>query len=133
MSEGFGSGKGALRASFLPSAVVMVAIGPVPPPDRLSLDGTAAGDTVPSALARRVASTACQLPDWFLTRCGIEEESVVSVPLGVANVWELAVVRCSMRTGLPLFLARALAASTAPASGLEGLVVGVGHVLFVGP
>lgn len=122
-----------MSASFLPSVVVMVAMGPVPPPERLSRDGTAAGDTLPSALARSVASMACHVPEAILTRCGTGEVSVVRVPFGVAKVWELAVVRCSMRTGLPLFLALALAASTAPASGLAGLVVGVGHALFAGP
>ncbi|WP_162952469.1 hypothetical protein [Streptomyces hundungensis] len=54
--------KGALRASFLPSLVVIVAIAPSPPPENTVLDGTTAGVTVPSATACSVVSMFCHVP-----------------------------------------------------------------------
>lgn len=63
-----GRENGALMASFLPSPVAMVAIGPSPPPEKTSDEGTADGVTVPSARACRVGSMFCQDPSVVLTR-----------------------------------------------------------------
>lgn len=111
----------------------MVAMGPVPPPEKPSEEGTATGATVPSAAIRRVASTFCQFPEEFFTRSGASEVSVVSVPPGVAKVCELAVVSASMRTRFPSLLARAFAAPIADDAAEGGGVFGVGQDASAGP
>ncbi|WP_371479169.1 hypothetical protein [Kitasatospora sp. NBC_00315] len=73
-------------ASFLPSTVAMVAIGPLPPPENISVEGTAVGESVPSAFASSVASMLRQPPSAPFTRSGAELVSVLSEPSGFANV-----------------------------------------------
>lgn len=123
-----------MRASFLPSDVVMVAIGPLPPPEKLRAEPTAVGVTVPSALLRSVASTGRQEPSAPLARSGTGVELVVRVPSGLAEVCELAPVSASMTTARPVSFALARAAWTAPAwPASAGLAGGAGQEASAGP
>ncbi|MEU6234436.1 hypothetical protein [Kitasatospora sp. NPDC047058] len=90
----------------------MVVIGPLPPPEKVSADGTAVGVMLPSMLTCSVASVLRQVPSAFRTRSATVLESVVSVPSGLAVVRLPAVVSASMTTGFPELFARAEAAAT---------------------
>lgn len=108
LSEGAGSGNGAVTASVLPSCVARVAIGPDPPPEKLTCTGDSTGATELSAFLRSVMSIADQEPP-DRARTGFAFSVVASRPVGKTVVCEVAVVSASTTTAAPVDLARASA------------------------
>jgi len=99
------SGIGADTANVAP-ATVIVANGPVPPPERINAPVLAAGDTLPSLLRVNDASRPTHAEPTRL-RTGTAALVNVNVPSGLALSVSVGVVEPTTSTGTPLALARA--------------------------
>ncbi len=128
-TAGLGSVKGAVTDRLLPSSVVMVAIGPVPPPERVSPVVATLGLRVPSVLACRLGSRSAHEPVRFV-RTASALSVVVRVPSGLATDREVSLVRLGTGVGLPVDFALATASSTACCAGVRA---GAGEVGTSGP
>ena len=102
---GAGSETGKVSDKLTPP-VETVASGADPPPESVKADGTAAGDSVPSAFCIRVVSIGIP-PPLRLVRTGCRFVVQVNDPSGFATVCDSSEVSASIVTGVPEDLATA--------------------------
>jgi len=119
---GLGSRAGNQSDSFPPAGLLRTASGPLPPRDRASAEGTAAGLSIAPA-GRKAALTGTQRPCCW-TRTGSTLIVRVNVPSGLATVTEVSVVSADTTAGRPAAAAAAEAADIAAALGIaDGTVL----------
>lgn len=122
LMTGLPSRVGNHSARLPPAGLVRMAAGPLPPPDSVTPDGTAAGCQVPPGPRRRFALTGAQRPR-CQTRTGSGLVVIVKVPSGFALVIDVAVVADITVTGRRDLRAEALAASIAASCGAMAILL----------
>jgi len=111
-TTGVGSRPGHHTDSCVPDAAI-TAIGPVPPPEKLTVSsGTAAGTSRPSAARASLVFTATQRPD-CRTRTGSTFIFAISCPSGSAVTLVVPDVNALTVCATPVALARVAAADSA--------------------
>lgn len=87
-------------AVYVVDPVLCVSIGALPPPEKLTAAGTAAGVMLPSGCTARLVSTGIQAP-FRIIRVGTVVVAVVNDPSGFAVVIEVCDVSAVTSTGSP--------------------------------